>query len=80
MEINVTPTNTRGVWFELVDFSDRDYGSDWGYVLSYNGEMVSYQHGFSRLANAGDAARAAKMELMNQNKGEQRVWTKNFGS
>ena len=49
-----------GVWYELLDFSDRDYGSDWGYVLYLDRKEIARRSGFSKIKQAGDAARKAK--------------------
>lgn len=51
----------KGWWYELIDFSERDYGSSWGYYLYHNGEKVYSSGGlWSRISSAGDAAREHK--------------------
>jgi hypothetical protein len=56
----------RGWWYELYDGSDRDYGSDWGYVLYFNGKEVERVCAWTRIGDAGDAGREAKRQAIDK--------------
>lgn len=59
---NEVPT---GIWYEIFDYSERDYGSDWGYKIYNNGKVVDEVKGaWSSIRSAGDAARKAKKRYM----------------
>ena len=59
----------RGWWYEIIDFSDRDYGSDWGYYLYKDGERVYSSGGlWSRISQAGDEAREHKARAVKSGK------------
>lgn len=55
----------RGLWFELADFSGRDYGNDWGFYGFKDGKNIFVSRTYGDLSDAGEAARRWKvMESM----------------
>lgn len=64
----------RGLWYEIIDFSERDYGSDWGFYGFADGHHVENSGGlYSQIRKAGDAARewkaSEKLKRMRKPKG-----------
>ena len=58
-----------GIWYEIYDYSERDYGNDWGFTLYDNGKIVEKVKGiYSRIRQAGDAAREAKKRYLKKKK------------
>lgn len=58
-----------GYWYEIIDFSERDYGNDWGFYGYKDGKRVYSSGGiYSRIRLAGDAARDWKKEQMRKTK------------
>jgi hypothetical protein len=52
----------RGLWFEVIDFSEKEYSSSWGFYGFLNGQHVYSSGGaYSRISKAGDAAREWKV-------------------
>lgn len=58
-----------GFWYELIDFSEREYGSDWGFYGFNDGEHIHNSGGmFTRIRDAGDAARVWKADMIRKQK------------
>lgn len=55
-----TDIPSKGYWYEMYDFSERDYGSNWGFILYKDGKEIHRASGYSRIRRAGDEARKAK--------------------
>ncbi|MHC4311273.1 MAG: hypothetical protein ACYSW3_02235 [Planctomycetota bacterium] len=54
-----------GIWYEIYDYSERDYGNDWGFTLYDNGKIIKKVKGiYSSIRQAGNAARKAKKEYL----------------
>ena len=57
----------KGLWYELIDFSERDYGSSWGFYGYKDGVKIYNSGGlWSKIRWAGDAAREWKKEKMRE--------------
>lgn len=67
-KIDTSNIPKKGIWYEIYDFSDRDYGNDWGFILYFDGKEVERQSGFSKIRQAGDVARIAKSRYLNRRK------------
>lgn len=59
-----------GLWYEIFDYSERDYGNDWGWKLYLDGKVVDSSGGglYSTVRRAGDAAREAKLKYQGKDK------------
>lgn len=63
------PKMPNGLWYEIIDFSDKDYSSDWGFWGFLNRKHIYSSEGiYSRISKAGDAAREWKTEEINKRK------------